>query len=102
MPDPAPRPSADEQWEQLVHRWRPPAAAQPRPYFYQRVRARLDDASAARPVWPAWLRRPAYAALLGLLGVALSGDCAALPSAAADAGPQPEASGRPLPAAPGR
>ncbi|RAK65731.1 hypothetical protein [Hymenobacter edaphi] len=91
------RPGADEEWEDLLRQWRAQPSAQPRPFFYGRVRARLDDA-AAQPWLPAWLRRPAYAVMLGLLGMALSGDSAALPSAAG-AAPQNEAPGSPLPSA---
>ncbi|GAB3831957.1 hypothetical protein [Hymenobacter jeollabukensis] len=98
MSDSSLRPGADEQWEDLLRQWRAQPSAQPRPFFYGRVRARLDDAAAARPLLPAGLRRPAYALMLALLGMALSGDCAALPSAAG-AAPPSEAPGTPLPSA---
>ena len=53
--------------------------ARPRPFFYSRVHARLaTDASAQSQPLMAWLRRPAYAALLGALVMALSGDGSAL------------------------
>lgn len=88
MPDSNPRSDNDADWENLLRQWRNQPDVQPRPFFYQRVRARLVAAEPVRPAWlPAWLHRPAYAALLALLGVALSGDCAPL-SAARSAAPQ--------------
>ena len=53
--------------------------AQPRPFFYGRVHARLaaNAAAESQPLL-GWLRRPAYAALLGALVMFLSGDGAAL------------------------
>ncbi len=54
-----------------------------RPFFYNRVHARLTAAAAAKSqTVPGWLRRPAYAALLGALVMALSGDGPALRPAA--------------------
>jgi hypothetical protein len=77
MTDPAPRPTADDEWENLLHQWRTQPAAQPRPFFYSRVRARLvGEAAAERQLLPAWLRWPSYAVMLGLL--LLSGDGALL------------------------
>ena len=82
MSDSAPRPDTDQEWENLMHQLRTQAPAQPRPFFYSRVQARL--APAANRFWlPGWLRRPAYAMLLGALVLALSGDDAAFASAAA-------------------
>jgi hypothetical protein len=53
--------------------------AQPKPFFYARVHARLSAQQAApRTGLPGWVRRPAYAALLGALILAVSGDDAAL------------------------
>ncbi len=57
------------------------APAQPRPFFYHRVQARLA-ANASQPWLPGWVRRPAYAMLLGALVLALSGDDAALAAGA--------------------
>ena len=54
-----------------------------RPFFYTRVQARLAaDAAATSQLLPGWLRRPAYAVLLGALVMTLSGDGAALRPAA--------------------
>lgn len=75
------RPAADQEWEQLLHQLRNQPPAQPRPYFYGRVQARLA-AEARQPWLPGWVRRPAYALLLGALVLALSGDDAALASVA--------------------
>ncbi|WP_400192065.1 hypothetical protein [Hymenobacter sp. B81] len=98
MSDAAPRPSADEQWENLLRQWRHPhTAAQPGPHFYGRVRARLTPEVAGEPPWPGWLRWPAYAATLAALVLALSGDQAPLRPASYDARP-----GEPPAAWPGR
>jgi hypothetical protein len=82
MSDSAPRPAADQEWEALMYELRTQPPAQPRPFFYGRVQARLA-ARARRPWLPGWVRRPAYAMLLGALVLALSGDDAAFASAAA-------------------
>ena len=80
MSDSAPRPNADEDWEELLRQWRNQPESQPRPYFYSRVRARLDrETAVARLPVPAWLRWPAYAMMLGAL-LLLSGDDATLHS----------------------
>ncbi|MCI1189599.1 hypothetical protein MON38_19420 [Hymenobacter sp. DH14] len=78
------RPDADSEWEALLNQLRTQPSAQPRPFFYGRVQARLA-AEASRPWLPGWVRRPAYAVLLGALVLALSGDNAAFASAAAPA-----------------
>ena len=81
MSDSAARPDADPEWEDLLRRLRTQPPAQPRPFFYSRVQARL--AARARPPWlPVWVRRPAYAMLLGALVLALSGDDTALAAGA--------------------
>ncbi|MDO7853209.1 hypothetical protein [Hymenobacter convexus] len=82
------RPAADEAWDALLRQLPHQPQARPRPFFYGRVQARLAaQASAARPLVPGWLRRPAFAALLGALVLSLSGDCAAGGTAAGAAGP---------------
>ena len=70
------RPGSDPTWDDLLGQLRRPAPARPRPFFYGRVRARLTAKASAKEGWllPAWLRRPAYAALLGALVLGLSGD----------------------------
>ncbi|RFP63428.1 hypothetical protein D0N36_19435 [Hymenobacter lapidiphilus] len=80
MSDSATRRNADEEWENLLHQLHNQPGAQPRPYFYSRVQARLIRATAAAhaPV-RTWLHWPAYAVMLGLL-LLLSGDDAALHS----------------------
>jgi hypothetical protein len=78
MTDSDPRPTADDEWENLLGQWRTQPTAQPRPFFYSRVRARLvAEAAAERQLLPAWLRWPSYAVMLGLL-LLLSGDGALL------------------------
>lgn len=90
MPDVPSRPEADAEWQELLRQWRAQPAAQPRPFFYARVRARLDARLAQpAPPLPAWLRWPAYVTL-GLLLLALSGD-----APAADAAPAGEHSSSP-------
>jgi hypothetical protein len=68
------RPGSDEEWQELL-RQLPQSRPQPQPFFYARVHARLS-AERARPLaWlPSWLRRPAYAAVLGGLLLAVRGD----------------------------
>jgi len=93
MPDPVVRPGSEEEWEALLHQLRQQPKVQPRPFFYARVRARLTT---PRPRLPGWGRVPAYLALLGLLMLAVSGDGALLPPAAA-AGQYPGQAQRSLP-----
>lgn len=78
MSDSTARASSDKEWNDLMHRLRQQSKARPQPFFYARVRARL--LTPARPAYwllPAWLRLPAYAAMLGALVLAVSGDGAA-------------------------
>ena len=82
MSDSAARPDADPEWEELLHQLRTQPLAQPRPFFYGRVQARLA-ARARQSGLPGWVRRPAYVLLLGALVLALNGDNAALAAAAA-------------------
>ena len=82
MSDPAVRPDADQEWDALLRQLRTQPLAQPRPFFYSRVQARLA-ASTRQPWLPGWVRRPAYAVLLGALVLVLNGDNAALASGAA-------------------
>lgn len=78
------RSDADQEWEDLLGQLRGQSLVQPRPYFYSRVQARL--AAEPKPAWlPYWVRRPAYALLLGALVLALSGDDSALASGSAPA-----------------
>jgi hypothetical protein len=73
------RPGSDAEWADLLRQLRQPPAAQPQPFFYARVQARLAARQAPATAWlPAWARRPAYAALLGALVLAMSGDGPAL------------------------
>ena len=75
MSEPAFRPDADQEWQQALRQLRHQSDAQPQPFFYARVQARLRArASVARFVLPQWLRWPAYAALLGVLVLAVGGD----------------------------
>jgi hypothetical protein len=77
------RPDSDAEWTALLRQLRPPLEAQPRPFFYARLQARLAARPTLATAWlPAWARRPAYAALLGALVLAVSGDGAALRPAA--------------------
>ena len=84
MTDSAARPDADPEWEALLRQLRTQEPVHPRPFFYSRVQGRL--AASASQLWlPGWVRRPAYAMLLGALVLALSGDGASFPAAAAPA-----------------
>ena len=79
MSDSVVRPSSDEEWEALMHQLHNQPKARLGPFFYTRLHARLaTDTAAKSPLFPAWLRRPAYAALLGALFITLSGDGPAL------------------------
>jgi hypothetical protein len=95
MSDSPLRTPPEEEWENLMRQLRDQPAAQPRPFFYNRVNARLSG-RAANPgrALPLWVLRPAYAALLGVIMLALSGDARALhpgpdatPATAADSEP---------------
>ncbi len=67
----------------MLRQLRQQPQTQPRPFFYARVQARLAARQAPAAAWlPTWARRPAYAALLGMLVLAVSGDGAALRPAA--------------------
>jgi len=68
--------------------------AQPPPFFYARVQARLGRQVAATAGLPAWLRRPLYAALLGALVLTVSGDGSGVPASAGRPSPY---SGQQLP-----
>ncbi|HEX8505173.1 MAG TPA: hypothetical protein VF630_07385 [Hymenobacter sp.] len=82
------RPDTDPAWDDLLGQLRRRPKAQPRPFFYGRVQARLTaKASAQKELLPIWLRRPAYAALLGALVLCLSGDGSGLRDGAATGGP---------------
>ena len=82
MSDSAPRPDTDQEWENLMHQLRTQAPAQPRPFFYSRVQARLT--AETHQAWrPGWVRRPAYVLLLGALMLLLGGDDTALTSGTA-------------------
>jgi hypothetical protein len=73
------RAGSDAEWNDLLRQLRQQPQAQPRPFFYARVQARLAARQAPASIWlPAWARRPAYAALLGALVLAVSGDGPAL------------------------
>lgn len=78
MSDSTSRTGSDEEWRELMRQLRQQSQAEPHPFFYARVRARL--LAPVRPAYsllPTWLRWPAYAAVLGALVVAVSGDGAA-------------------------
>lgn len=84
MSDSVVRSSSDKEWEALMHQLHNQPKARPRPFFYTRLHAQLvANAPIKSPLFPTWLRRPAYAALLGALVMVLSGDGSVLPPAAA-------------------
>ena len=88
MPNPDSYAGSDEEWQALLRQLRRQPAPQPRPFFYARVQARLGARrQSALARLPGWLRRPAYAALLGVLILAVSGDGAALRAAPAASRP---------------
>jgi hypothetical protein len=67
------RPGSEEEWEAMVRQLRLQPKAQPRPFFYARVQARLLAPAGATSAWR-WLWRPAYAVVLGTMIFAISGD----------------------------
>jgi hypothetical protein len=78
------RPGSEEEWEKLLHQLYIQPKAQPRPFFYARLRTRLSaNAHQESAGLLSWLRRPAYLVLLGALILAVSGDGTALPPVAA-------------------
>ena len=84
MADSPIRPDADETWDDLLRQLSRQPPAQPRPFFYGRVQARLAaKAPAEKLLVPGWLLRPAYAVLLSALVFSLSGDGPGLRSASA-------------------
>jgi hypothetical protein len=96
MSDSAPRPTADEEWENLLHQWRAQQNNQPRPFFYGRVRARLVGEAAVPPqLLPTWLRWPSYALMLGII-LMLSGDGGAVRSIEPTSLYQPDPSMQPV------
>ncbi|GAA3987583.1 hypothetical protein [Hymenobacter antarcticus] len=98
MSDSPIRSTPDEEWDDLMRQLRDQPKARPRPFFYTRVQARLAASAAAKSqLLPGWLRRPAYAVLLGALVMALSGDGAALRPAAEANHCETCPSGQPLP-----
>jgi hypothetical protein len=85
MSNSANQPDFDPEWEALLQELRQQPKAQPQPFFYARVQARLATQTQPRGPWlPTWARRPAYVALLGMLILAVSGDGAALRPAMTD------------------
>ncbi|MGV3558020.1 hypothetical protein [Larkinella arboricola] len=67
------RNSEDQQWEDRFRKLKKLDRAQPRPYFYTRLEARLKariEQSEAAAVLPWWLQKPAYA--LGTLGLLIA------------------------------
>jgi hypothetical protein len=82
------RPGSDKEWQELLHQLRHQPKPQPQPFFYARVHARLSAQRTTPLAWlPSWVRRPAYAALLGALILAVSGDDTALRAAPAASHP---------------
>ena len=73
---------SDQEWEGLMRQLRTQPVVQPRPFFYNRVQARLT--AETHQAWrPGWIRRPAYVLLLGALMLLLGGDDTALTSGTA-------------------
>lgn len=94
MSDSVFRSTPEEEWEDLMRQLQEQPQVQPRPFFYNRVSARLSSHAAQKRALPVWLLRPAYATLLGVIMLALSGDVRALR-------PTPESSPTPLQQMPG-
>ena len=71
MSDSAPGAISNEELDALLRQLRTQPRAQPQPFFYARLTARL---SAPSPGLPIWMLRPVYAIVLGAIMLALSGD----------------------------
>ena len=99
MSNPGIRPGSDEEWEALLHQLRQQPKARPQPFFYARVHTRLAARLRPAAAWlPAWVRLPAYAALLGALVLTVSRDGATShPVAAASRYDGTRPATRPLP-----
>ena len=78
-----PNQAAEQAWQELLDQLQAPPVP-PRPFFYTRLQARLAETAPA-PAPARWLRRPAFAALLGGLMLVLHADSAT--SGTADGGP---------------
>jgi len=76
MTDATAGPDADKAFDDLLEQLHRLPKAEPQPFFYARVQGRLAAAALPRQeaLVPAWLRRPAYAVLLGALVLGLSSD----------------------------
>ena len=59
----------EEHWENRFRKLGNLSPAQPRPYFYTRLKARMEQSELAASL-PWWLQRPAYA--LGTLGILIA------------------------------
>lgn len=61
-------PNESDRWENEFRQWGKRPQPEPRPFFYTRLQARLNQSVESATWLPWWLRRPAYAyAALGLL-----------------------------------
>ncbi|OUJ70275.1 hypothetical protein [Hymenobacter crusticola] len=76
MPNPFNLPEDDEAWTTLLRSLQPPTPAEPRPFFYARLQARLAAQPPQPTMLPPWLRRMAYAFSVGALVLALNADTA--------------------------
>ncbi|RZK95318.1 MAG: hypothetical protein EOO62_30065, partial [Hymenobacter sp.] len=76
-------PGSDQEWETLLRQLRQQPPAEPRPFFYARVHARLlAQATTSNILLSKRLRKPAYAAIFCALVLAVSGDGAVTPTPA--------------------
>jgi hypothetical protein len=66
----------DEAWTALLRTLHPQGPPEPRPFFYTRLQARLAAGAPPPLALPWWLRRPAYAATLAALVLALNAGAA--------------------------
>jgi hypothetical protein len=96
MSEPAFRSASDEEWDDLMRQLRDRPKASPRPFFYSRVNARLTTGAVRGRVWPEWVLRPIYAALLGAMVLTLSGDGSALHATASTTRGNAADSSRPM------
>ncbi|WP_020604714.1 hypothetical protein [Spirosoma spitsbergense] len=78
-------PNEPDRWETDFRQWGQRPQPEPRPFFYTRLQARLNESVESATWLPWWLRRPAYAysalCMLVLLNVSVATTIANTPAA---------------------
>ena len=66
----------DDAWTMRLRALQPHGPAEPRPFFFARLQARLAVQHPQPTLLPSWLRRAAYAFSIGALVLVLNADTA--------------------------